>query len=144
MTRSPSSGWISACTGLPTSVSRGTPVSSETSGDAYRNVPAASCSDMSARTLPASSRKRSSQGSAAKPLPSTALRCRFGTPTLHLSAAGDRFLARQGGQGAVQLASGELAEPEALQPVALVRRVEGVRAEREAAFFCQNAVIPQI
>ena len=40
---------------------------------------------------PASSRKRCSHGSCAKPLPSTALRCRFGTPTLrsYRRAAGD-------------------------------------------------------
>ena len=65
ITRSTSSGWIRAWTGLPISVSRGTPVSSVTSEDAYRNEPAASCTDTSARTLPASSRKRCSQGSGA-------------------------------------------------------------------------------
>ena len=65
ITRSLSSGWMSAWMGLPIRVSRGTPVSSDTSGDAYRYDPAASCTETSARTLPASSRKRCSQGSGA-------------------------------------------------------------------------------
>src|SRR4029453_5229049 len=103
------------------SVSRGTPVSSETSGEAYRNDPAASWTDTRARTLPASRRKRCSQGSAAMPLPSTAFRWRFGTPTRVLSAAGKRALALQVGQRAVQLPGREVAGEQALEAVALVR-----------------------
>src|SRR3954453_15817924 len=129
--------WI----GLPRSVSRGTPVSSETSGDAYRNDPAASCTDTSARMLPASRRNRCSHGSGATPLPSTAFRCRFGTPTLSLSAAWVRPLARQCRPFPVQLARRELAEAQALEPEALVRGVEGVGAEREAAHDRGNPLL---
>src|SRR6185436_6327952 len=132
MTRSPSSGWISAWTGLPFSVSRGTPVSSDTSDDAYRNDPAASWTETSALTLAASMRKRCSQGSGAMPLPSTALRCRLGTPTCVLSACERRALG-QFGQRAIQLRGRELAEPQALEAVALVRGVERVGSEGEAA-----------
>src|SRR5215210_5151678 len=134
---------MSACTGLPISVSRGTPVSSETSGDAYRKVPAALWTEISARTLPARSLKRSSHGSGAMPLPSTAFRWRLGAPTLVLSAAERRALARQIRQGPIQLACGELPEAEALEPVALVRGVEGIRPEREPAHDRGHALVGQ-
>ena len=99
---------------------------------------------MSALTLPASSRKRCSHGSCAKPLPSTAFKCRFGTPILPLIGGGGTTLSAAGpperGRAPARCAS---PEPQALEAVALVRRVEGVVGQREAAHDRRDARSPR-
>ena len=146
MTRSQSSGWISAWIGLPSSVSRGTPVSSESE---RRDV-----DERSGRIVERNQRAHVACEQPETLLPRVdgesvvvySLQMALGRDHARLIGGGRASLsrvAREVGQRAVQLPRRQLAEPEALEPVALVRRVKGVRAQRKAAHDGRRALLRQ-